>query len=120
MSLFSHVRLDLRLEGLHSQVGAETGEAMTAKVIHDTTNYRIGRYTRLLVHDDQGDLNPGEQDQAINHVLGIASRSTGGSVEAFEWGLEGAHGAFIFNVRIDQRPSKTMHVTIYRRQAVTG
>jgi hypothetical protein len=26
----------------------------------------------------------------------------------------------IFNVRLGEQPSKTIHVTVYRRQAVTG
>ena len=92
---------------------------MRSSVIEDTSNYKIGRYRRRIIHDDQGDLNPGEQDQAINHVLRIASGSDSG-VAAFEAGVDGEYGAFVLSVRLDQLPSKTIHVTVYRRQVVTG
>jgi hypothetical protein len=56
--------------------------------------------------------------QALNHVLRFASLSSSAAV--FEEGVEGEHKGFIFNVRLGERPSKTIHVTVYRRQAVTG
>lgn len=68
--------------------------------------------------DDAGDLNPGERAQALNHVLRFASLSS--SVAVFEEGVEGEHRGLIFNVRLGEQPSKTIHVTVYRRQAVTG
>lgn len=90
---------------------------MTAEVIYGENSHLIGRYRRLVVVDDAGDLNPGERAQALNHVLRFASLSS--SVAVFEEGVEGEHRGFIFNVRLGEHPSKTIHVTVYRRQAVS-